>query len=198
LLFLFKGLAVADLRSLSDAATFFAVSQPTLRRWLDAGCPVAEKGSNGVAYKLDLHAVAAWRRGQQDAEDEAERARAERDAQLRLELLGPEALTVEADGATLTPKQRADALAAEVARTKLAQLRRELVSAPDLALLLSDVMATLKTRLRQIPDVVAPDLGLTTAQSDRLGELVAVALNDAVDAVFKQVLINYDPESPPS
>ena len=174
---------MSDLRSLAETAAWFQVSQPTLRRWIDAGCPVAEKGSNGVAYKLDIRAVHDWREGQRQAEDEAERARAERDAQLRLELLGSEALTVGADVAALSPKQRADALQAEVARTKLAQMRRELVPAEPLALLLSEALAALKTRLRQIPDVAAADLRLDQHQADRLTTLIDEALQDAADAL---------------
>lgn len=174
---------MSDLRSLAETAGFFGVSQPTIRRWIDGGCPVAEKGSNGVAYKLDLHAVAAWRSDQRAAEDAAEQARSERDAQLRLQLLGSDALTVQPDAPALTAKQRADALAAEVARTKLAQLRRELVSAEETALLLSDALATIKARLRQLPDVLAGEMHLAEAQVVRMGDLIDEALSDAADAV---------------
>lgn len=174
---------MADLRSLADTATFFGVSQPTVRRWIDAGCPVAEKGSNGVAYQLDLAAVAAWRRDQDAAADAEAQARAERDAQLRLELLGPEALTVQPDAPALTARQRADALQAEFARTRLATMRRELVPAEPMALALSEVLALLKQRLRQIPDALAPELGLTDAQSSRMLLLIDDALNDAADAI---------------
>lgn len=177
------GLAVSDLRSLADTAAFFAVSQPTMRRWIDAGCPVAEKGASGVAYKLDLRAVAAWRADQREAEDSAATARAERDAQLRLDLLGPDALTVETGAAALTPKQRADALAAEVARTKLAILRREQVPAEPVKLLLAEAFALLKTRLRQIPDVLAPEIGLTETQANRAAEMIDDALADTADAL---------------
>jgi phage terminase Nu1 subunit (DNA packaging protein) len=176
---------VSDLRSLAETAAFFGVSQPTVRRWIEGGCPVAEKGSNGVAYKLDLHAVAAWRADQRQAEDAAERERADRDAQLRLELLGADALTVQPDAAALTARQRADALAAEVARTKLAQMRRELVSAEGVALLLSDALSTLKTRIRQIPDVLGAELALTDTQTTRIAELLDEALADAADALEK-------------
>lgn len=173
---------MSDLRSLGETASFFAVSVPTLRRWIEGGCPVAERGSSGVAYKLDLRAVAEWRRGQREADAEAERQRAERDAQLRLELLGDQALTVQ-DGEALTPRQRADALQEELARTRLAVLRRELTSAEEMKLDLGDALAMLKTRLRQIPDVVAPDIGLSEPQAARLGDLIDEALNDAADAL---------------
>lgn len=174
---------MTDLRSLADTAAFFSVSQPTVRRWIDSGCPVAEKGASGVAYKLDLHAVAAWRAEQRSAEDTAALQRAERDAQLRMELLGPDALTVQPDGEALTPKQRADALAAEVARTRLAQMRRELVNAEEVQLQVSDVLAMVKTRIRQAPDMLAAQLGLSEPQIALLAEALDEILNDATDAV---------------
>lgn len=174
---------MSDLRSLADVAAFFGVSQPTVRRWIDAGCPVAERGSSGVAYKLDLRGVSAWRQDQQRAEDEAQQARAERDAQLRLELLGADALTVQPDAAALSHRQRADALQAEVARTKLAQMRRELLPAEETALALAEALGLLKTRLRQIPDLIAPELGLTDAQVARVSDLVDEALGDCADAL---------------
>jgi phage terminase Nu1 subunit (DNA packaging protein) len=179
---------VIELRSLAETATFFGVSQPTVRRWIDAGCPVAERGSSGVAYKLDLAAVATWRKGVQQAESEAERLRAKRDAQLRLQLLGDDALTASADGEALTPRARADALQAEVARTKLAQLRRELVPAEPLSIKAAEVMARLKTRLRQIPDSAAPEIGLVEGQAIRLAELIDEALTDAADDLEAMLL----------
>ncbi len=184
-----------DLRSLAETAAFFGVSQPTVKRWIDAGCPVAEKGSNGIAYQMDLAAVAGWRRDQ-DVQAEADaQARAERDAQLRLELLGPHALTVDPDAPALSPRQRADALQAEVSRTRLGAMRRELVPAEPMALALSEVLALLKQRLRQLPDALAPELGLSESQSARMLDLVDDALNDTADAI--EALLTDDPASPP-
>jgi phage terminase Nu1 subunit (DNA packaging protein) len=174
---------VSDLRSLSETASFFSVSQPTIRRWIDAGCPVAEKGASGVAYKLDLQAVARWRHGQREAEDAATTFRAERDAQLRLELLGDDALTVAPGSVALTPRQRADALLAEVTAQKLAILRQAHVEADPLKLLLAEAFATCKTRIRQIPDIIAPEVNLTDPQATRLAEALDDALNDLADAL---------------
>lgn len=176
--------AAADLRGLAEAASFFGVSQPTLKRWIDAGAPVAERGSNGVSYRLSLRAIADWRRGQAEAETAEAEERAARDAQLRLELLGGTALTAgDAGAAALTPAQRAAALQEEVARTKLAQLRRELVPAEEEALALGETLAALKTRLRQIPDVAAPELGLDAAGMGRLAALIDDALAETADAI---------------
>jgi phage terminase Nu1 subunit (DNA packaging protein) len=183
LLFLFKGLWVTDLRSLADTAAFFEVSQPTVRRWIDAGCPVAERGSNGIAYKLDLTAVAAWRQGQRQAETEAEQARLDRDAQLRLQLLGPAALTAQADAPALSPSQRAAALAEEVYRTKLAQLRGELVQAELMKLRGAEYLSLFRARLRQLPDLLGSELALTEHQVLRIADLVDDMLHETCDAL---------------
>ena len=172
-----------DLRSLTEAAAFFAVSPPTVRRWIDGGCPVAQAGSNGVAYRLSLRDVAAWRAAQHGEAEAAAATRAERDAQLRLELLGPEALTVEPGAPALTPKQRADALAAEVSRTKLAQLRGELVMAEPLKLTIAETLSLLRSRLRQIPDTLGPEIGMTEPQQSRLAQIIDEALNDTADQI---------------
>lgn len=175
-------MTATDLRSLAETAAFFGVSHPTLKRWLDAGAPIAERGSNGVPYQLSLQALAEWRRGQKDAETEEAAQKAERNNQLRLELLGGAALTGAGQlEVALSPVQRAAALAEEVSRTRLAQLRRELVPAEDMALALGVVLAELKTRLRQIADVAAPELGLAEAQQARLAEIVDEALGDCAD-----------------
>ena len=80
-----------------------------------------------MAYKFDLHKVAAWRRDRDDADAKAAEERRERDVQLKLELLGDDALADEGDG-PMTPRQRAEYLRAELDRVKLAKHRRELVS----------------------------------------------------------------------
>lgn len=173
-----------DRRSLAEAATFFDVSVPTLKRWIEDGAPVAERGSNGIAYQISLREVAAWRRGQVAALAEEERRKREQEGQLRLELLGAGALLADdAGSAVLTPAQRAAAMAEELHRTKLAEKRRELVPFEDVALRLGELLAQLRQRLRQIPDVAAPELGLTTAAAEHLAGLVDTALADAAEAI---------------
>lgn len=173
-----------DRRSLAEAAGFFDVSVPTLKRWIEAGAPVAERGSNGIAYQISLRAMAEWRRGQAAAEADAEIRKREQEGQLRLELLGSGALLADDPGAAvLTPAQRAAAMAEELHRTKLAEKRRELVPFEDVALRLGEVLAQLRQRLRQIPDVAAPELGLTAAAAEHLAELVDTALADTADGI---------------
>ena len=53
--------AAAEVRLLKDTAGFFRVSEPTVRGWIDEGCPAVERSSNGVSDKLNLNEAHAWR-----------------------------------------------------------------------------------------------------------------------------------------
>ena len=85
---------VKHARNLEEAAAHFGVSVPTLRRWLARGAPVVCQGGNGVAYRIDLQAMAVsqkeWTAAAARAREECDERRAERDSKLQLELLGPD------------------------------------------------------------------------------------------------------------
>ena len=171
---------VRDIRSLGETAYFFGVSTPTVQSWRRDGCPVVEGGGHGVAYKFDLHKVAAWRHDRDDADAKAAEERVERDAQLKLELLGDAALADVGDG-PMTPKQRADYLRAELDRVKLAQFRRELVPADEIVEQMTDAQALARERIRGIPDAIAERLGLTEDDTAGIVELVDEILSDLAD-----------------
>jgi phage terminase Nu1 subunit (DNA packaging protein) len=155
-----------DLRNIEETARFFDVTPPTVRAWIGDGCPVYRKGSNGVGYALSLRAVAGWRQGKADeAEREAE-AKAKQSAQLALELLGDDGLAGE-DAVRLTPKQQAEALAAELARVRLAKERGELVRAASVQLDLLRALTLIRDRVRALPDRLATALGWREEEASR-------------------------------
>lgn len=45
----------------AQAAEWFDVSLPCIDGWIRRGCPVVQRGARGVAWVLDLLAVAEWR-----------------------------------------------------------------------------------------------------------------------------------------
>jgi phage terminase Nu1 subunit (DNA packaging protein) len=171
-----------DLRNLEETARLFDVSVPTVRDWIAKGCPVDTKGGNGVAYMLCVQDVKAWRDAETRAAEQDAAEKAARDTQLRLDILGPGSMTG-SDEAALTARARADILAAEMARVKLAQLRRELVPADQVQFLLAQILNELKTNLRAMPDQVGKDLGLDDAVVDRMIEMVDGHLEDAATAI---------------
>lgn len=171
----------SEYRSIDEAAKFFGVSDVTMRRWIQDGCPVVEHGGNGVPYKLDLRAIHDWRQGRIAADAEDKRSKAERDAQLKLELLGGDALTVAGEKAQLSPRERAEALAAEINATKLAELRGELVRVAPLEADLTQAWREFRDRLLALPDELARELSLSKAQTDALQDRLEDALNDLAD-----------------
>lgn len=172
-------------RTLEETAHFFGVTQPTARSWIRHGCPVEEEGGNGRAYQLDLAKVAAWRQALEAEKVKAEEGKAERDSQLRLELLGGDALTAGDGGAArpMTAKERADFTTAEVARVKLAQLRGELVNAEAAQLEVTRAVATLRDQIRTLPDVLAGRLNLDDATVNELARTLDDWLTDLADAI---------------
>ncbi len=172
----------AELRSLEETARFFDISVPTLRAWIKDGCPVDQHGGNGVAYRLDLLKVGAWRRSREQAQRQEAEQRAARDQQLRMDLLGSEALGAN-DETTLTATARAAAMREELDRTKLAELRRELVSAADTKLLMAQVFGQLRMKIRNIPDELGDEFGLTEAQQEAMLDRIDEALTDIADSI---------------
>ncbi|MCM0018421.1 MAG: terminase small subunit [Tagaea sp.] len=173
----------ANYRGLEETARFFDVSVPTVRAWIQDGCPVVERGGNGVAYKLDLVAVSNWKKTRDGERARIEAEQAERDSQLRLELLGDKSLA-KADGeGGLSKSEQASALAAEVSRTKLAQLRRELMPADEAKLKVTEAFGVLRDRIRTMPDQIAGELGLTEPQVERMLDLIDDYLDDTAAAL---------------
>jgi terminase small subunit / prophage DNA-packing protein len=172
-----------DLRNLEETARFFDVSKPTVTDWIAKGCPVEQKGGNGVAYELCLQDVKAWLDDQRGIAEQAAADRARRDAQLKLQLLGDDNLAGEDAG--LSARATADIYLAEVNRMKLAQMRRELVPADDVQFRLAQILTELKNNLRAMPDQLGKDLGLDDRTIDRMIELVDDYLTDTADAIEK-------------
>jgi phage terminase Nu1 subunit (DNA packaging protein) len=155
-----------DLRNIEETARFFDVTAPTVRAWIADECPVWRKGSNGVGYELSLRAVAGWRQGKADEAERRAAEKAAQNSQLALELIGADGLAGE-EAARLTPKQQADALAAELARVRLAKERGELVRAASVQLDLLRGLTLIRDRLRALPDRLAGALGWREEETSR-------------------------------
>lgn len=169
-----------EIRGLEETARFFEVSVPTVKSWIVDGCPVKQKGGNGVAYQVELRKVAKWLKDRQDHRDQSEADQAARDAQLKLELLGEDQLPEIGDG-KLSNKGRAEAIKAELDKIKLAQLRRQLVSADEMRLELVDLFQEIRDRLRVLPDDLARDFDLSEDQAQAMLDSIDDFLNDLAD-----------------
>ena len=169
-----------EIRGLEETARFFEVSVPTVKSWIVDGCPVKEKGGNGVPYKLDLRRVAKWRKDQDEERERLDAEQAARDEQLRLELLGDDQLP-DIDGEKLSKRAQNDALQAELSKIKIAQLRRQLVNADEMRLSLTELFKEIRDRLRLLPDDIARDFGLEEEVAQTMLDNIDDFLNDMAD-----------------
>lgn len=167
-------------RNLSETADFFGVSVPTVKEWIKRGCPVLEGGSNGVAYRLDLRQVNAWRQGELERAAEERAAREEANRQLALELFGDN-LLAPADGPTLTPKQMQELATARKALILVEREQGRLVKADEMALAVTGAFKRMADRLRLVPDELQRRHGLDADVVSHIADQVDDALNDLAD-----------------
>lgn len=175
-----------DERSLEEVAAFFDKSEPTVRDWImKGGCPVVQRGGRGVAYKLSLRAVAAWldeARQRQRAEVDRKRAT---DEQLRMELLGADGSALPELAPGLSPRETAEALAAEVNRTKLAEMRGDLVRASGIEAAIAEAFKLFQEGVRLIPERLAEQFQMADDQADALLE----GLDGELDALSDRLAV---------
>ena len=177
---------VKHAKNLEEAAQYFGVSVPTVRRWIAHGAPVVRQGGNGVGYEIDVLAMAAWRResAAEAVRDREERdaQRAERDRELQKELLGTDA-SPDDDQAAFTAHQREALTRAELGRIRLARERGELVEYDQLAFKVARVVGEFRDRLLVMPEQIGRRCGLDDATIEGMQAEVEAVLEEIADAI---------------
>ena len=178
--------------SLGDLALMPGMpSEPTLRKLMAErpDFPIIARGSNGVAYEIELEVAFAFVRGLEDEKRKLVDARNAEIRQLGFELLGEDAASASLTTSTLSPIDRKAILEEELAAIRLGKERRELVrkalviaATGDLVLFIAERMKTLPDRLGKRTHVSRDVL----AALDRLIEQdrrdIATRMERAVDA----------------
>lgn len=139
-------------------AEAFGVTGPTIDRYRSEGMPVREDGGNGRAYVFQLSECFAWLQ-HRNAERRGVTERAEAVArQMRLHMLR----ATEQDDPTsaLSPRERREILQAELVSMQAAEARRALVRVDDMALLLEDLLGTVRQALDALPDRLEREAGV--------------------------------------
>lgn len=172
------------IRGLEETALLFRFSVPTIRTWIAKGCPVVQEGGQGRAYELDVRAVSDWLRACGYAAGVMDKRRQENDEQLRLELLGTDALDQPHDGSRrMSPTMKKELLQAEVASVKLAEKRRQLVSADAVLLEWTRSNSMMRDRLRQLPDMLQRQFGLSDEQTTAAMDVIDDTLAEVAGAL---------------
>jgi phage terminase Nu1 subunit (DNA packaging protein) len=145
----------------AELAGFLAVSPMQIDTMVRAGCPIISRGGSGKPSQFNTADVVKWLRDR-----EAASVRAEVDP---------------AKGQTEESKRRFTAAAAELKEIQLAEKRKLMISIEDVAPILEDELANVRSRLLAMPGRLAPGLvGLLdpAAIEAKILDEVTAALNE--------------------
>ena len=138
-----------------EMAGILGISPTTLDRYVQAGCPVLEKGSGRREYRFNSAEVIRW-------------------------VLAREASP--GRGQTDDSRRRYTLAAAELKEFQLAEKRGSMISVEDVAPIVADELANVRSRLLAIPDRVASKIvGMTDPAA------IEAALRDEVIAALSEL-----------
>jgi phage terminase Nu1 subunit (DNA packaging protein) len=112
-----------------ELAGILACAPTTVDRWIRAGCPIIERGKTSQGHRLNSAEVVKWLRGR-------------------------DALAAPSDGQA-DSRRRYTAAAAELKEYQLAEKRKEMIRVEDVAAVLGDELANVRSRLLSIPGRLA-------------------------------------------
>ena len=138
-----------------EMAGILGISPTTLDRYVQAGCPFLERGSGRREYKFNSAEVIRW-------------------------VLAREASP--GRGQTDDSRRRYTLAAAELKEYQLAEKRGSMISVEDVAPIVADELANVRSRLLAIPDRVASKLVGVVDQA-----VIEAALRDEVIAALSEL-----------
>lgn len=173
-----EGEVTLNKRQLAHAA---GVSEPTIDKWLQDGCPVKTLGSNGRGYEFVLRDVLDWRKQVEEAaRAEAERVQASM-RQAELELTG--GTVAPGEFAKLGARDRVAALDAEYRALRLAKEKGQLVDRNEVERDYNAVFALLRQRLMSMPTYLARVAQFDAAKT----KIVEAEMRDLLRDLAKQI-----------
>lgn len=156
---------MAETVNLQEASSLLNKSPNTLKAWFRDGCPVVKKGSQKIEWQIDIAAVVQWRE---------ERA--------VLKAVGDTSL---ADAEELTKRKlAADTAIAEIAAAKA---KDEVVYIEDVVKLVSDDILAAKTRIRNVPGRVVPQI-VGETDENRIKEVIELEIDYALDELSNRFI----------
>ena len=178
--------------SLGDLALMPGMpSEPTLRKLMAErpDFPIVARGSNGVAYEIELEAAFAFVRGLEDEKRKLVDARNAEIRQLGFELLGDDAASAAMAPSMLSSADRKQILEEELAAIRVGERRRELVRKGPVIAATGDLVLFIAERMKTLPDRLGKRTHVSRevlAALDRLIEQdrrdIAARMERAVDA----------------
>lgn len=154
----------------------------TVAKWIKQdGMPVAQAGGNGRPYVLRLSHCWAWRRAREAEIDLRSRHNKAQVAALQASFLG---LEVNDPQAEMTPQQRKEAAMADIAWSKAAHMRRQLVPLGDVVDLYESIARIVRDGIEAMPDRLERELSLKPEQVQavvRAGADILRAMTDRIE-----------------
>lgn len=165
--------------NLDEFSELCGVTSETMRGYVKAveGMPdwLIKRGTRGSGYEIDAELGVAWWRKLRADEAAVGAERAERLAQLRLDLVGD---AVEGDEAfSLSGKQRREEYAATMERIKLRRVMGELGEVAPIEAVLSGAAVECRRQLMLVPSEFAALTGLTLSEVAPLEAMLAKAID---------------------
>ena len=178
--------------SLGDLALMPGMpSEPTLRKLMAErpDFPIVARGSNGVAYEIELDKAFAFVRGLEEEKRKAVDARNAEIRQLGFELLGDDAASAVVAPSMLSSADRKQILEEELAAIRVGERRRELVRKGPVIAATGNLVLFIAERMKTLPDRLGKRTHVSRevlAALDRLIEQdrrdIAARMERAVDA----------------
>ena|SRR5690349_9553993 len=138
-----------------EMAGLLGISPTTLDRYVQAGCPVLEKGSGRREYRFNSAEVIRWVLAREGSPGRAQ---------------------------TDDSRRRHNAAVVELKEFQLAEKRGSMIRVEDVAPILENELANVRSRLLAIPDRLAPKIAAMTDPA-----LVEAALRDEVIAALSEL-----------
>ncbi len=168
--------------SQEEIAQAFNMSVNTVATWIkQGGMPVVQHGGNGRRYIIRLSHCWAWRKATEAQEDTRDRHNKAQITALQASFLG---LEVNDPRAEMTPQQRREAAMADIAWSKAAHMRRQLVPLGDVVNLLETLFQIVRDGIEAMPDRLERELSLKPDQVStvvRVGDDVLRSMTEAVE-----------------
>jgi len=166
-------------------------SEPTLRKLMAErpDFPLVSRGTNGVAYEIELEEAFAFVRGLEAEKRAVAESRNAEIRQLGLELLGEDAASASGNQSMLSSEDRKRLLEEELAAIRVAEKRRELVrkgpviaAVGELVLYIAEKQKTLADRLGKRAHAPREVLAALDRLIDQDRREIAARMERAVDA----------------
>ena len=173
-----------------EIAQALGTSVNTVSKWIrQEGMPVAQQGKNGMPYVLRLSHCYAWRKAREAEADLRSKHNKQQVAAMQASFLG---LEVDDPQAVMSPAQRRETAMADIAWSKAAHMRRQLVPLADVLDLYDAILQIVREGLKAMPDLLEREIGLKPEQVSSVVRICDDVLNKMAERIDEEELSERD------